>query len=188
MRCFLLFSPSRNKAALIAKEEGLLDQSVQARKKNRFKSRDEIRLQEEAVLRKIIEEKMDIKGAYSKPEWKDVLWVQLFVFPISFFNWIYFQIRWIYKFNYKKEEYGDEEREYLIRKNLGFSQAQYDALDDAEKDEYHENELWDKEIFKEWKKIKDDEMRAKLAESGSAKRYRRWKKKGGPGQITFLDD
>lgn len=131
---------------------------------------------------------MDIRGAYSKPSWKDVLWVQLFYLPIIIFNWIYFYIRWFYKFNYRGEEYQDEEKIYLVRKNLGLSQAQYDALDDEEKDEHMQKELWIKEKFVPWKQAKDDAIRAKLAESGQAKRYRRWQKKGGPGRITFLDD
>ncbi|XP_015784580.1 dnaJ homolog subfamily C member 25 homolog [Tetranychus urticae] len=185
---FLTIPKYRIKATEIAKDEGLLDHSAANRKKNRFKSKDEIRQEEERVLRKIIEEKMDIKGAYAKPKITDVLWIQLFLLPITIFNWIYFQIRWIYKFSICKEEYGDEEFEYLIRKNMSLSKSQYDALDADEKLEYLELELWDKDKFKTWKQEKDDEMRAKLAESGVAKRYRRWKKKGGPGQITFLDD
>ena len=52
---------NRIKAAEIAKEEGLLSNSSAFRKKNRFKSKEEIKREEEQILRKIIEEKLDIK-------------------------------------------------------------------------------------------------------------------------------
>lgn len=75
-----------------------------------------------------------------------------------------------------------------MRKFMGLSESQWSQKDDFEIEEYMREELWIKENFDPWKKEKDDEMRAKLAENPSYKRYRRYMKKGGPGQITFLDD
>lgn len=48
---------------------------------NKQKLKDELKQEEENCLRKIIEEKMDIKGVYSKPTYKDILWIQLFLLP-----------------------------------------------------------------------------------------------------------
>ena len=87
-----------------------------------------------------------------------------------------------------KEEYGDQEREYLIRRYMGLSANQWDTLQPDEKEEFLDMKLWIKENFKIWKKQKDEETKAKLAESAPYKRYRRWMKKGGPGQITFMED
>lgn len=70
---------------------------------------------------------MDIRGGYAKPKWTDVLWIQLFFLPWTTYKWIYFYARWLWKFGIKREEYGEEEKLYVIRKNLGFSQGQFDV-------------------------------------------------------------
>ena len=53
----------------------------QQRKKNRNKTREEIKEEEESVIRQIIMEKMDIRGAYQRPSYTDVLWMQIILFP-----------------------------------------------------------------------------------------------------------
>lgn len=68
------------------------------------------------------------------------------------------------------------------------SASQWDSQEDEEREEWLHLELWRKDKFKEWKKQKDDELKAQLAQKGSYKRYRRYMKKGGPGQITFMED
>lgn len=40
-------------------------------------------------------------------------------------------------------------------------------------------------FFQEWKREKEEEMKAKLAESARYKSFRRYMKKGGPGQMSF---
>lgn len=44
-----------------------------------------------------------------------------------------------------------------------------------------------KENFKEWKQEKEDAMKAKLAQSGRYKAYRRYMKNHGPDRMTFDD-
>ncbi|RWS31756.1 DnaJ domain containing protein 5-like protein [Leptotrombidium deliense] len=185
---FLTVPKYRLKAQEIAKEDGLLNNNSATKRRNRFKTREEIKLEEENILRKIIEEKMDIKGAYSKPTVYDILWVQLVCLPYTIAQFVYFYIRWFYKFVIMKEEYGEEEKMYIIRRNMKLSSSQWSQLSDEEKEEYLELQLWKKEAFDVWKQERDDEQKAKLAESASYKRYRRWMRKGGPGAITFLDD
>lgn len=179
---------NRIKAAEIAKEEGLLSNSSAFRKKNRFKSKEEIKREEEQILRKIIEEKLDIKGSYSKPTYKDILWVQLVLFPFKIMHYIYFHINWFYKYVLLKQPYCEEAKKYLIRKHMGLSEAQYKMLEEEDQEEFLRLQLWIKSNYKQWKEKKDDETRAKLAESSSYKRYRRWLRKGGPGTITFIDE
>ncbi len=48
-------------------------------------------------------------------------------------------------------------------------------------------ELWIKEEFVVWKQAKDDEMRAKMAQSGRYKQFRRYMKNRGPDRMTFDD-
>ncbi|CAG2173163.1 unnamed protein product, partial [Oppiella nova] len=104
---FLTVPKYKLKAQEIAKSEGFLGNSAANRKKNRLRSKDEIRIEEENILRKIIEEKMDIKGGYSKPSYRHVLWVQLAFLPYTTVLYIIWYFRWIWRFNFNKEEFGD---------------------------------------------------------------------------------
>lgn len=186
---YLLTVPKyKLKAQEIAKTDGLLGNSAANRKKNRFRNKDDIRIEEENILRKIIEEKMDIKGGYSKPDYRHVLWVQLVFLPYTIAMYIFWYFRWIWKFDIKKEPFGDIEKKYIIRRKMNLSQLQWDALQEEEVQEYMDDELWIKDNFDVWKQRKDDETKAQLAESASYKRYRRYMRKGGPGQMTFLED
>lgn len=71
---------------------------------------------------------------------------------------------------------------------MGMNESQWAQLEDREIDDYMRQELWLKENFVPWHQAQQDEMKAKLAESSSYKRYRRFMKKGGPGQMTFQED
>ena len=68
---------------------------------------------------------MDIQGGYAKPKWTDVLWVQLVLLPLTICRWTYFYARWFWKFGVKREEYGEEEKLYVIRKNMKLSQGHF---------------------------------------------------------------
>ena len=91
------------------------------------KSKEEIKEEEEKIIRKVVEEKMDIQGGYAKPKITDILWIQLVLLPVTMWNWTYFYSRWFWKFGILKEEYGEEEKLYVIRKNMSLSQGQFDV-------------------------------------------------------------
>lgn len=128
---------------------------------------------------------MDIRGGYAKPKITDVLWVQLVLLPWTTYQWIYFYVRWLWKFGIKREEYGTEEKLYVIRKHMKLSQGHFDSLSD-EHEEFLEQELWIKENFLEWKEAKELEMRVKMAQSGRYKQYRRYMKNN-DNRMTFDD-
>ncbi|XP_060595988.1 dnaJ homolog subfamily C member 25-like [Ruditapes philippinarum] len=173
----------RYKAQVTAKEKGLLP--VSKKSESGRKTKEEMKQEEEAIIKQIIEDNMDIRGGYRKPTYTDVLWVQLLFSPYYLFMYIKWYIRWIWKFKIKGEEYGTEEKLYMIRKYLKLNSSQFDALEEHEKEKYLHKELWIREHFEEWKKEQDEEMKTKLAESARYKSYRRYMKKGGAGQMTF---
>ena len=183
----------RFQAQEMAKQKNLLPISdkrsgrdASGAKRSRHKTKEEIKEQEEAILRQVIEENMDIRGGFAKPDIKNILWIQIFLLPITIYNYFYWYIRWVYLFDVKGQPYGKEEQIYLISKHLGVTEENLHVNEDVES--LLRQELWIKEKFTAWKKRKDEEMREKLAEKPGYKRYRRYMKKGGPGQITFLDD
>lgn len=57
---------------------------VKQRGPNKQNVKQALKNEEEAVIREVIEDMMDIKGAYSKPTYQDLLVVQIFMLPVYF--------------------------------------------------------------------------------------------------------
>ena len=176
----------RNQALRIIHQEGLLENN-KSKSKNK-KSKEERKKEEERVLREIVENSIDIKGGYSKPTYQDVLWVQLICLPYRTVLYIYWFARWVFKFSILKQEYGDEEKEYLTYKNLNLSSQYWHALDDYSKQSYMVKQLWIPKRLKEYKEGLEEEYRIKMAENNKHKMWRRFMKKGGPGHMTFSEE
>lgn len=119
---------------------------------------------------------------------KRVLWLQLFLLPYNLLLTLKWHIRWFVKFRLNKHELGDNEKIYLICRNLKINREQYESLPEKEQYQIWNHEIWIKENFKQWKQEKEAEQKIKLSESGRYKAYRRYMKSGGPGQITFDGD
>lgn len=175
----------RNQALQIIHKQGLLDNSKKTKNK---RDKEDRKREEERVLREIVEDSIDIKGGYSKPSIYDILWVQLFCLPYRCAIYGAWFSRWVWKFWIMKEEYGEEEKSYMTWRNLGFSASYWEALDEESKEIYLEKELWVKENYTKYKEEMEEEYRMKMAESGRHKMWRRYMKKGGPGQMTFAED
>jgi len=175
----------RNQALQIIHKQGLLDNTKKSKNK---RDKEDRKREEERVLREIVEDSIDIKGGYSKPSVYDILWVQLFCLPYHSALYGAWFTRWAWKFWVMKEEYGDEEKAYMTWKNLGFSASYWEALDEESKEDYLDKELWVKANFTQYKEDMEEEYRVKMAESGRHKMWRRYMKKGGPGQMTFAED
>ncbi|XP_059470627.1 dnaJ homolog subfamily C member 25 homolog [Neocloeon triangulifer] len=184
IKYFMTVPKYRHKAIDIATKEGLFNTDKKATRKM---SKAQIKEEEEAVIRSVLENNMDIKGGYAKPGVQDILWVQLVVFPYTVFKYCKWYFAWIYKFNIKKEPYGVVEKVYLIRKNMKMGEFQYESLEDSEKAQHLKKELWIRSKFLVWQKEKEEEMKAQMAESAKYKAYRRYMKNHGPGRMTFED-
>ncbi|XP_075219168.1 dnaJ homolog subfamily C member 25 homolog [Lycorma delicatula] len=181
---YLLTVPKyRNKAVDFAKEKGLLD----FQKKKKSKSKVEIKEEMDAVIRRVLEDNMDIRGGYAKPKVTDLLWAKIILFPYAVICYCGWYAIWIWKFDVCKQPYGDEQKLYLIRKNFKMGEVQFDALEDEEKEEFLRLELWKKPKYEEWSKQKEEEMKKQMAEDSRYKAYRRYIKNHGVGRMTFDD-
>uniref|UniRef100_A0A3Q2QTH9 DnaJ homolog subfamily C member 25 n=1 Tax=Fundulus heteroclitus TaxID=8078 RepID=A0A3Q2QTH9_FUNHE len=158
----------RIQATEIAKQQGLLNRTKEKGKNRR--SKEEIREQEEEVIRDIIKNKIDIKGGYQKPRLWDILLCQLVLFPYYLSRYVAWYVCWVYRFTICREEYGEEEKLYLIRSNMRMSQAQFDSLEESAKQTFLEKQLWIRDKFEVYKKEREEEMKAKLATDPKMKR------------------
>jgi len=173
----------RNKAMQRAREEGLLNNLKKGKK-----TKEELKEEEESILREVVENSLDIRGGYSKPKITDILWLRILLLPYTVLCYIAWLLRWHWKFTIKGEEYGDEEKAYIMRKKMGLSSTQWDAIEPVEKNVFYSRQLWIEPNFREFKREQEEEMRIKLAQNNKYKAYRRYMKKGGPGQMTFIED
>lgn len=190
IKYFMTVPKFRIKALEIAAEQERQEESANGKngksKRNKI-SKAEMKEEQERKIRQIIEEKMDIKGAYAKPKFSDLLWVQLIILPYTITKYVYWYSKWTWNFTILRRPYGDEEKLYLIRRYMKMGQNQFDGLEDHERQDYLDMELWIKDNFNEWKAEQEEELKAKLAESARHKSYRRYMKNHGPGRMTFED-
>lgn len=183
IKYFMSVQKYRNRALEIAKEENMLPNSKKVRGKSKAEQKEEL----DQVIRKIIEEKMDIKGAYAKPHITDILWIQLVLLPYTISKYLFWYLSWIWNHSILKKPFNEEEKLYLIRKYMKMGQHQFDSIEDDKKQEYLDLELWIKENFDEWHKEEEENMKKQLAESNRYKQYRRYLKNHGVGRMTFDD-
>lgn len=171
-------------AKRIAQERGLLPINLKklrkdssGSKKNRSQSKAEMREMEEMIIRQIIEENVDQILIIEKPELKNILWIQIFLLPITLYKYISWCLHWMYHYDIKGEEYSREDKEYLICKLFGLNQKVLEHKYGMEN--LLKRELWKKENFCG---LQQAEIRAQVAENPRLKREIRYMKKGGPGQ------
>jgi len=181
-----------DKYRLAAKREAESRGLIGNKKMNKGKTQLQIKEEEKNIIKSIIEEKCDIRGGYKKPVWTDLFFVQVFVWPYYLYNWFAFYIRWYVKFVIMKEEYGEVEKEILIKKNLRSqfeSSSQWEEMFDEKKELFFEKELWIKSNADEYIKQKEEAERQERAESTKWKQYRRFMKtEAAKRTITFDDE
>lgn len=143
----------RIQATELAKQQGLLNRSKEKGKNRR--SKEEIREEEEQIIRDIIKNKIDIKGGYQKPNISDILLCKIILFPYHLCVYVAWHCSWFYRFTLCREEYGEQEKLYLIRRYMKMSQAQFDSLDNNLIEEFLQKELWLKDKYEVSLKYRD---------------------------------
>ncbi|KAK9880182.1 hypothetical protein WA026_010055 [Henosepilachna vigintioctopunctata] len=182
IKYFLSVPKYRSRAVDIAIQDGLLDSDKRSKGKSK-KSKEEI----EKVIKGIIEDKMDIKGAYAKPIITDLLWIQLLICPYTILKYIWWYASWIWRHNLLNQPYSEEEKLYIIRKYMKIGKNQFDSQEDSKIQDYLDKELWIKENFDSWFKNEEENAKKLLAENNRHKQYRRYLKNHGVGRMTFDD-
>ncbi|GMT24489.1 hypothetical protein PFISCL1PPCAC_15786, partial [Pristionchus fissidentatus] len=171
----------RHKAIDVGVQRKVLDMDKTGKLK-KVRGRDN-----EAIIKSIIEENMDVKGGYRKPDHMNLLIVQMVILPYTLFKYAKWQAEWFVKYNLRKEEYSDEDKMYIVRKWMKLDQDQFDSLSDKEHDEMFRKQLWVKENFDPWKLAKDADEQAKNMASGKYKQYKRFMKNNNDS-MSFLED
>lgn len=183
IKYFMTIPKYRNKAIEIINQS----QDVAKKKLKGKLSKGELKEESEKNIRKIIEENLDIQGAYAKPQITDILWVQIFLLPYYVLKYVKWNFLWIYNFNIQRKPYGEEEKLYLIRKNMKMGINQFKGVDPEKISDYLRKELWIKEKYNIWQEEQEENMKRQMADNPRYKAYRRYMKNHGPGRMTFED-
>ena len=84
----------------------------------------------------------------------------------------------------RREEFGPQEREFLVRRRLGMTERQWESLLQEERDGYLARRLWESEAWRVWEEERLEQERLRHAMSGRSKQERRWERKG-DHRMTF---
>lgn len=166
----------RIQALQYIKDERLIEGAGGRKKKDKSKSKEELKEEEETLIKAFIREKLEIRGSYSKPNMYDILWLQLLFLPYYLFQYLVWYVSWVWRFNIRGMEYDTEAKHHLIRKNLGMSQLKWEELDKHEVEVMVIKELWKYDNYLNYKKEQEAQMREQMADSARHKQYRRYMK------------
>lgn len=79
----------------------------------------------EDIISAIIEENINISGGYRKHSIYDTLAWQIIILPITLYKFSIWYFDWVRKYWIQKKDYSDEDKLYLIRKNMKMSHEQF---------------------------------------------------------------
>lgn len=184
IKYFMTVPKYRNKALEMINQNS----QTMPKKGSRTKlSKSEQKEESEKNIRRVIEDNLDIQGAYAKPQITDILWVQIMLLPYTIFMFGKWNALWIYNFTILKKPFGEEEKLYLIRKNMKLGVHQFKGFESDQIKEYMRRELWIKKKYIIWKAEQEEVTKRQMADNPRYKAYRRYMKNHGPGRITFED-
>ena len=132
---------------------------------------EEKRLQ--AAIDSVLNE-ITLNGKYKPAKIFDLFMIQIFWYPYYIIQYIYWYARWVHKFSINKEPYGIEERLYLTRTTLGYSKSRWESLEEEERVNLLEKDLYIPKNYAAYQKEQQEILRAKYG--NKLKKYNRWKK------------
>jgi hypothetical protein len=94
------------------------------------------------VDERILEDQIDVRGGYRKPKLTEMPIVQIWFLPYYAYTALAWQWRWFYKYQIQKQEYAQEDKEYLTRTFQSISAHTWEGLDDKVKGRYMADEIW----------------------------------------------
>lgn len=122
---------------------------------------------------------VDIVGL-EKPDWRNLIIFSMFRLPRKLANYLMWNVKWFVQYKIRKVDYSEEDKLYLIRKNMSISDEEWPVVSQKDKKTYLEEELWDKEKCDDYLRMK----RIELNRLGKGKK----KKKHTPVPYSEVED
>lgn len=92
---------------------------------------------------------LDVVGL-EEPNWRNLIVFKMLAVPGHLAKLAMWRLNWIIKYKIRKQEYSDDDKAYLIQKNLKLSDEDWAKVSGKDKELYLKEELWDVERCKEF--------------------------------------
>lgn len=111
---------------------------------------------------------LDIVGL-QEPNWRNLIVFKMARLPVELAKYIAWNVKWLVSYKVRRCEYSDEDKKYLIRRNLEMSDEEWSGISEKDLKTYMDEEVWDKEKCKEYLRLK----RIELNRLGKAKKKKK---------------
>lgn len=86
---------------------------------------------------------LDVVGL-EEPNWRNLIIFKILALPPQLVKSLLWNIKWVFNYKIRKQDYTEEDKLYLIKKNLKIPSDEWSTVPEKEKDLYMKEELWDK--------------------------------------------
>lgn len=111
---------------------------------------------------------LDVVGL-EQPNWRNLIVFKMLKLPQHFASFCWFHIRWILRYKLRKLDYTAEDQVFMIMKHMEITEEDWRAISEKDKSEFLKEQLWDKEKFDEYMRLK----RIAMNRVGKGKKKRR---------------
>lgn len=88
-----------------------------------------------------------------QPRWENLIVVLVARSPQRAFNYVKWCVSWFVNYRILKKDYSQEDKEYLIQKNIEMSSLEFERLTESARQTMFEEELWVPENAKEYLRV-----------------------------------
>lgn len=100
---------------------------------------------------------VDVVGL-SEPKWQNLFIIQIVTLPMTLGRQALWSAKWAFNYKIRKLQYSDDDKLYLIQKNLGVPQKEWEMVSEEDKKLYIDRKLWDAEECAEYERLRRIEM------------------------------
>lgn len=87
---------------------------------------------------------LDVVGL-DEPDWRNLIIFKLISLPGHLAKLASWKLNWIVAYKIRKQEYSEDDKIYLIQKNMKITEEAWEKLSEKDKQQYITEELWDSE-------------------------------------------
>lgn len=130
------------------------------------------------VEKELLDQQVAANGGKPEPfHFSEFLIFKMIKWPPAIFECVVFHVTWFWKFGILRQEYSIIEQEYLTRKAVRATDAQWNALTEGDRRSYLDMALWLPENLKEFKEEQAEREKQAKLNSREFKQWKKWKKK-----------
>lgn len=100
---------------------------------------------------------IDVVGLV-QPDWRNLIIFKILSLPACVIKYILWNVKWVVCYKIRKVEYSDDDKVYLIKKNLSLTDEVWTQVPDSDKQTYIKEDLWDSEKCEDYMRLKRIEL------------------------------